>query len=93
MISRIRSSVQLTTLIQYRKVWTTFCNFHNNILQQDFIFPVNSGNLGLYLSHLADLGLQPTIQSHLSAIRFVHKMHDCPYPTVIFDYQTHDCSS
>ena len=50
-----------------------------------FILPVNSGNLGLYVSHLADLGLQPTtIQSHLSAIRFVHKMHDCPDPTQSF---------
>ena len=85
MISLIRSSVQPTTLIQYRKVWTNFCNFHSNILQQDFILPVNSGNLGLYVSHLADLGLQPTtIQSHLSAIRFVHKLHDCPDPTQSF---------
>lgn len=85
MTSLIQSSVQPTTLIQYQKVWKNFSNFHLEVLNKAITLPVECHDVGLYLSHLTTLGLQPnTVQSHLSAISFVHKINNCGDPTQTF---------
>lgn len=85
MTSLIHSSLQPTTLIQYQKVWINFSNFFSDVINQTLTLPVNTNNVGLYVSHLASLGLQPsTIQSHLSALSFVHKIHNQVDPTHTF---------
>jgi site-specific recombinase XerD len=41
--------------------------------------------IALYITHLTNSGLKSTtIRTHLSAIAFFHKIHDCPDPTTSF---------
>ena len=81
----LHSSLDHSTLIQYQKVWSNFMSFASRGLSHYISLPADSHTVGLYISHLDQLGLKPsTIQSHLSAISFAHKIRTIVDPTQSF---------
>ena len=60
-------------------------SFASRGLNHYISLPADSHTVGLYISHLDQLGLKPsTIQSHLSAISFAHKVRTIVDPTQSF---------
>ena len=81
----VRSSLEPSTLKSYQSVWTNFRKFSHTILKCEVRLPVQESIIGRYVTHLYAIGLKPrTIQSHLSALAFVHKIRNLPDPTQSF---------
>lgn len=85
MTSLLKASLNPATVIQYQKVWDNVTSFVCNTIGGNMSLPLEVKTIGLYISHLHSIGLQPsTIQSHLSAISYVHKIRDIRDPTQAF---------
>lgn len=66
-------------------MWKSFHEFSLAYFQKIFQPPLPVHILSMYVTHLYGIGLQArTIQSHLSAISFVHKIRCLPDPTQRF---------
>lgn len=59
--------------------------FITTSLKHEFSLPLDNNTVGLYISHLHLYGLKPsTIQNHLSAVSYIHKIKDIYDPTQCF---------
>ena len=80
----LKIAIATSTESQYQKVWKNFAQWLFN-LGHDLSLLVKFHPLGLHIAHLDQLGMKPsTIQSHMSAVNYVHKINDIRYPTQSF---------
>ena len=70
----VRASLQKSTAASYASVWSNVQKFAHNILHKNIVLPLNVQFVGIYMTHLYQLGLQAsTIRTHLSASNFKSK--------------------
>ena len=83
--STLRASLQPSTANSYQHHWQSFQRFVTYHLQQPSAFPALVNHICLFLIHLHNASLtHNTIRTYLSAISFVHKLHNHPDPTTAF---------
>ena len=74
-----------STMRSYHKVWDNLKKFGRNTLKISVKLPVSQKNLGMYVTHLFNIGLKPnTVQSHVSAISYFHKINGLSDPSHSF---------
>ena len=74
-----------STMRSYHKVWDNLKKFGRNTLKISVKLPVSQKNLGMYVTHLFKIGLKPnTVQSHVSAISYFHKINGLSDPSHSF---------
>ena len=81
----IKICVSPSTLKQYQNAWKHFSKFVTDQTNSPLTLPIPCNTVGLYVTHLHLAGLQPsTIQGHLTAISFFHKLQEKRDPTQSF---------
>lgn len=73
--------MQSSTRKTYNHHWAVFQNFINNIPDAEAL-PASVEHVGLFVAYLHEANYQPTtVRNYLSAISFIHKLHNLCDPT------------
>ena len=81
----IHCSLKPSTLKAYKRSMSIYNEFVKNKLEQHPVFPVSEKNVGLFITHLFQIGLQySTIQGHVTALGYFHKIYSHSDPTQNF---------
>ena len=84
MKSTLKQSLAASSQSAYNKYWQDFTSFMTNTLGEHPV-PASDHSVSLYIVHLNARQLQTSsIRNYLSAIAFVHKLHNMPDPTSSF---------
>ena len=81
----LTASIQPTTAAAYQHHWQAFLDFIWQHLKANPPFPAQLNHICLFLVHLSNSKIShSTIRTYLSAISFVHKLHNTTDPTAAF---------
>lgn len=89
----IYSSLEKSTFKAYGKALESYSNFAKKTLHIRPVLPIQINHVGLYITHLYESGLQyNTIQGHVSALSFYHKLYNHNDPSQSFYVSKLMCS-
>ena len=81
----MKRSLSASTAESYQRNWSSYLTFCSEVLKIHSTFPSSQHNIAMFITHLHDKGLAyRTIKTYLSAISFIHKLHNVPDPCATF---------